>query len=317
MEMVTTLTNPVQLDDANYTEFRRRLLKTENYEKRQRQFLESVKNRESFLKNFRSIKREGDNEAELFPRSMTECEFKNPPLQTEIEMFSRWEGLTPEIGCKTVFWANLTLRHIEEELLEPSWLASRAKNVATGSERIDLALRGDNATGVNSIDGVVRAVLRNLGGLPEYRGNRSVYVDCPFARAWWRERMVRQAVECYNGNDCRETMDQIREVLTLNQTYWERLIDRIVCRNSTFGSNNIRGAFLRKLGRELRPEPMSDLNDELAKTKSLVRLCRRAAAIQGKIEMSILEVEELNHIMDSIVWDNSLQSSSKVTTVDG
>ena len=29
----------------------------------------------------------------------------------------------------------------------------------------------------------VRTVLRRLGGLPEVRGNRSVYVDCPFARA--------------------------------------------------------------------------------------------------------------------------------------
>ena len=33
-------------------------------------------------------------------------------------------------------------------------------------------------------------------------------------------------------------------VLRINQTYWEKIIDRIVSRNSTFGSEEVRAAFI-------------------------------------------------------------------------
>ena len=124
------------------------------------------------------------------------------------------------------------------------------------------------------------------------RGNRSVYVDCPFARAWWRERMVSQAA---NGNA--QTAAVVRAVIRTNQTYWEKLIDRIVFRNSTFGSENIRNAFFRALAQFVQSNPTS----ELTGSSGLQRLCRRAATYQGSRELSILSDSELDALMGGIV----------------
>ena len=136
-------------------------------------------------------------------------------------------------------------------------------------------------------------MLRRLGGLPEVRGNRSVYVDCPFARAWWRERIVAEAA----GGDDRSAR-HVRRVVRIHQTYWEKLVDRIVFRNFTFGSTNIRNALLRALAHFLRDNPDSDLTNY----QSFQRLCRRTTAYQGTLEMSVLSDTELDDpIMASVV----------------
>ena len=142
------------------------------------------------------------------------------------------------------------------------------------------------------MDACVRAVLRRLGGLPEIRGNRSVYVDCPFARAWWRERMVEQLAR---GDE--EVAAQVRAVIRISQTYWEKLVDRVVFRNSTFGSANIRSAFLRTLGRLLD----DDSSRGLRNSSALQRICRRATAYQGSRELSILDDDELDELMQKLV----------------
>ena len=129
-------------------------------------------------------------------------------------------------------------------------------------------------------------------GLPEVRGNRSVYVDCPFARAWWRERMVEQA-----SNGDQELAAHVRRVIRIHQTYWEKLVDRIVFRNSTFGSTNIRNAFMRALAQFVQSHP----GTEMAKTDGLQTLCRRASAYQGNRELSILSDNELDALMGTIV----------------
>ena len=97
------------------------------------------------------------------------------------------------------------------------------------------------------------------------------------------------------GDD--EVAAQVRAVIRISQTYWEKLVDRIVFRNSTFGSVNIRNAFLRALAQLLDDDPGS----KLTSSTSLQRICRRATAYQGSRELSILDDDELDSLMQTVV----------------
>ena len=280
-----------ELADTAYTELRRKLLRFKGSDL-QREFLMIVRDSAAFQEYFKEIPRIGTAEAPLAPYPMTESEYKEPPSDTENALYAAWLMFTPSIACRSTFWANLTLAHISEGRIQSVYLAANGGTVATGAERIDFVLRDETTRGPQRIDSCVRTVLRRLGGLPEVRGNRSVYVDCPFARAWWRERMVAQA-SCGDEQLAR----QVRSLVRIHQTYWEKLVDRVVFRNSTFGSTNIRNAFLRALGQFLQANP----NSELSNYQSFQRLCRRATAYQGSLELSVLSDIELDALMQGVV----------------
>jgi len=277
--------------DTDYSKFRRVLLRAKG-STRQKQFLKIVRDTTAFLECVSSIPTEGSVDADLAPEPMTESEYKDPPTSTERKLYESWHALVPAVACRSTFWANLTVEHIRSGRIQSVYLAANGGNLSGGAERIDRALHDTTAQGPKQIDDCVRTVLRRLGGLPEVRGNRSVYVDCPFARAWWRERMVEQAA---HGDT--QTAAIVRTVVRTNQTYWEKLIDRIVFRNSTFGSENIRNAFLRALAKCVQSNPRSGLK----KSGGLQRLCRRTTTYQGSRELSILSDNELDTLMETIV----------------
>ena len=280
-----------ELKDSVYTQMRRSLLRFKGSDE-QKEFLLQVRNSAAFIECFSSIPKVGMTDPELAPHPMTEDEYKDPPCDTEQTLFTAWSALTPSTACRSTFWANLTLAHIAEGRIQSVYLAANGGNLPGGAERIDFVLRDKTAYGPQRIDSCVRTVLRRLGGLPEVRGNRSVFVDCPFARAWWRERVVAQAS---NGDE--QQASRVRRVVRIHQTYWEKLVDRIVFRNSTFGSTNIRNALLRALAEFLQSNPESSLST----SKSFQRLCRRATAHQGSIELSVLSDTELEALMASVV----------------
>ncbi len=284
-------TSFTELADSAYTQLRRNLLRSKGSD-RQQEFLTIVRDNAAFLEFFRDVPRVGTTDAALAPDPMTESEYKEPPSDTEQALFATWSTLTPSIACRSTFWANLTLAHVREGRIQSVYLAANGGTIATGAERIDLVLRDKTARGPHRIDLCVRTVLRRLGGLPEARGNRSVYVDCPFARAWWRERVVAQA-----GGGDKQRSRQVRFVVRIHQTYWEKLVDRIVFRNSTFGSTNIRNALLCALGEFLDANPKSDLSTY----QSFQRLCRRTTAFQGSLELSVLSDTELGALMQRVV----------------
>lgn len=280
-----------ELSDSAYTRLRKNLLRTKGSD-RQREFLESVRDRTAFLECFEAVPTVGSVDATLALDPMTENEFKDPPSDTEQALYASWRAITPATACRSTFWACVTLAHIRKGRIESIYLAANGGNLPGGAERIDFALRDGTAKGPQNIDSCVRSVLRRLGGLPEVRGNRSVYVDCPFARAWWRERLVEQAA-CEES----ELVDQLRRILRINQTYWEKLVDRIVTRNSTFGSTNIRNAFIKALAQFVQSNPDSVVTNP----KELQRLCRRATAYQGSRELSILTHSELDDLMEAVI----------------
>lgn len=284
---------PKELFDAEYTKFRGDLLRIKGGD-RQRQFLRNVLDDNNFLKEFKSINVSGSAEIKLISTALTESEYRDPPSSTEKTLYDSWAELTPTVGCRTTFWAYVTIRHIKESKIQSKYLASIGGNMSGGGERIDFVLDEQKPVQPKLVDDCVRTVLRRLGGLPEVRGNRSVFVDCPFARAWWRERMIRQAAKEDVGME-----NRIRNLVRTNQSFWEKFIDRIVFRNSTFGSNNIRGAFLRALANFVLEDPSTDLRSP----DGLQRLCRRAAAYQGTRELSFLDDSELDDLMEEIVWE--------------
>lgn len=292
--MSDKLTGPIEFDDANYTRFRRRLLARKGSAV-QRHFLETVRDGEAFIKDLDEIKSVGSAEIKLIPTPLTEAEYKNPPIDTEQALYLAWSSLVPAMACRSTFWARLTLEHILHGRIQPVYLAANGGSLPGGAERIDQALQ-THSKGIKKaeqvIDACVRTILRRLGGLPEVRGNRSVYVDCPFARAWWRERIVFEAA---GGNE--EFKQCVRTALRISQNYWEKFIDRVVFRNSTFGSTNIRSSFIRTLGQELETNP----NSKLYETASLQRLCRRATAYQGSRELAIIEDNTLDELFLSLI----------------
>ena len=281
----------VELNDTDYSKFRKELLRVKG-SNRQKQFLKIVRDTAAFLDHISSITTDGTVEPALAPERMTESEYKDPPASTEQALYTSWSALPPAVACRSTFWAKLTIEHIRAGRIQSFYLAANGGNLPGGAERIDFVLNDTTGQGPKRIDDCVRTVLRRLGGLPEVRGNRSVYVDCPFARAWWRERMVNQAA---NGNA--QMTAVVRAIIRTNQTYWEKLIDRIVFRNSTFGSENIRNAFLRALALFVQSNPTSGLTS----SPGLQRLCRRAATYQGSRELSILNDNELDALMGDIV----------------
>ena len=282
-----------ELNDTAYAQFRKELLRAKGSE-RQREFLRIVRDTSAFLDHVSAIGTEGTVDAALASEPMTENEYKDPPFRTEQALYSAWTALTPAVACRSTFWANLTIEHIRVGRIQSVYLAANGGNLSGGAERIDFALNETHGQGPKQIDECVRTVLRRLGGLREVRGNRSVYVDCPFARAWWRERFVAHAA----GGNAR-VASSVRAVLRTNQTYWEKLIDRIVFRNSTFGSENIRSAFLRALARFVQANPTSSLTGPAG----LQRLCRRATTYQGARELSILNDSELDSLMEAVVTE--------------
>ena len=281
-----------ELVDTNYTRLRRSLLREKGSD-RQRKFLEMARDSSRFLAYATEhLSTVGGLMEDLAPYPMTESEFKDPPADTERDLYTSWSVLTPSIACRSTFWACLTLEHIRQGRIHAVYLAANGGNLPGGAERIDFALNDESSQASQRIDSCVRTILRRLGGLPEIRGNRSVYVDCPFARAWWRERMVEEAAR---GDE--EVAAQVRAVVRASQTYWEKLVDRIVFRNSTFGSQNIRSAFLRAVAQHLDRES----NSQLRNSSELQRVCRRATVHQGNRELSILDDAELEELMQSVV----------------
>lgn len=283
----------MEFDDSEYSALRLSLIRrSAKGSSVQREFLNRVRVSSEFVAYMKSAaKIKGDIDLDLLSEPMSESEFKDPPKDTEQRIFAAWQGLTPKTACRPTFWALVTCRHIENGRIESSYLAANGGTQAGGTERIDAVLKATGPDAPNNIDGCVRAVLRRLGGLPD-RGNRSVYVNCPLARAWWRERLVAESAK---GDP--ELEDAVRLVVRVSQQYWENLVTFVVSRNSVFGSPAVRNAFVRTLGAELATDPTSPLRS----AKELSRACRILSAIQASRELSVMQPDEVEKIMLDVV----------------
>lgn len=278
-----------EFDDVSFSAFQKSLLREKGSE-RQRELLEAARSDQAFTELIRrEIKVVGYLEPPLYAQTLCEGEFKQTPKKTEREMYKTWRELPRRYACRAAFWGHLTMRHIENGYLKAHYLAAKANQ--NGLAAIDEALTAKGDASAKALDSCVRSVLRRLSGLPQARGNRSVYTDCPFARAWWREKLVSDIAE--EG----ERADSIRRVLRVNQTYWETLIVMVVSRNSALGSENVLHALIKSLADLMDLDPQTPLRT----ASRLKLLCRSVGVIQASRELSILDEKELQRIMDELV----------------
>lgn len=227
-----------EFKDADYTELRKRLIK-EKGSSFQREFLERVKDSDDYV---RWMEEELDvtDEDDFTSLSdvLTEAEYKDPPELIEKHLFDTWKDITPAQACSSAFWGRVTLDHIKNGKIKSSYLAANGGTLPGGLERIDKVLKGGTD---KEIDDTVRTIIRRMSGLPEARGNRSVYVNCPFARAWWRGYI---ANEVCDAEDSDVDIKAVIRILRWEQSYWEELISSVVSKNSVLGDTNVRAALI-------------------------------------------------------------------------
>ncbi len=300
----------VEFDDSAYSNLRRSLIgKSTRSRDAQRGFLEKVLVTTDFVDYMNTaVPLTGSQKLDPLAEQMSEAEFKDPPGDTEQSFFQSWAELTPRIACRTTFWALVTCRHIENGRIESSFLAGNGGAQSCGAERIEAALRSSDSNAPGLLDNCVRTVLRRLGGLPEARGNRTVYVNCPLARGWWRERLV---AEVADGQSELEAV--VREVVRVSQQYWEELVTFVVSRNSVFGSPEVRNVFIRTLGAKLS----ADSNSAMRNASELRRAARTLSTIQASRELSLVGLQELEEIVKEVVEMHAAEARRRKIRKDG
>ncbi len=281
-----------ELDDASYTELRRELLRKKGSEV-QRDFLESLKGRSTFSSLIRGrVEMTGGGDPPVLETQLTESEFVKPPPSTEQHLYSIWHDVTPAQASRTTFWGSVTLHNIEGGRIEPYFLISSGNPSAAGTRRVHDALEAGDA---EQIDRLVRRILLRFSGLQE-RGNRSVYVNCPLSRAWWR---------CYLAHEMcdRSTapFKKIHDVLHKSQEYWGCFINLVVSRNSIVGDSKIRSALVWAL---------SELDggkapDDVFKVKGLERIARVIGIRLAWQELGVLSVPEIKNVMHEEIINNT------------
>ena len=272
-------------EDASYTALRKRLLRSKGSED-QREFLSVLRSSSDFSEWVR--KQVGIEQGEsltILQEPLTEAEFQEPPKSTEKQIFDTWRSIAPADACRVTFWGLMTLRHVESGIIQSSFLAVNGGPSPTGLERIDRVLKEGNE---KDVDSVVRRALRLTSGLPEARGNRSVYVNCPLARAWWRRYLANEICESTGA-----VLTDVLKVLGHSQQYWEELINLVVSRNSVLGDVKIRTALIWALSEFVNEEESKHLFQGKA-IKWLQRLIGIRLAWQELGVFSTVELKQLS-----------------------
>ena len=276
-------------NDGDYTHCRKTLLKAKG-ERLQKEFLEVARDNRSFtawIEQHINLEDDG-NPFDLWADPLSESEYKEPPKLIEKKLFEKWQDLTPAQASEETFWGYVTLEHIKKGVIQAPYLAANGGNLSGGLERIDKAL---NEGQESVIDSIVRTILRRLGGLPEARGSKSVYVNCPFARAWWRGYVTREV--CATP-ECDADFEKVVKTLTVSQDYWEKLIVLIVSRNSVLGDTNVRTSLIWALS-----ELVEDKNKKhLFLGTTLHKVSQQIGIRSAWQELGVFSVNELKLIME-------------------
>ena len=282
-----------QLDDERWAEFRTALLREKGSEE-QEEFLQGIRDGKEFIKKMDQIPVVGTLAVDLYKVKLSEAQFKNPPDSTESRMYDLWTNLSLSIASSTSFWAHVTMCHVREGRIEPSFLASNGIASQTGAERIDKIITDKTPNWERRMDDCVRSALRQLGGLPHVRGNKSVLVDCPFARAWWRERLVRRAEE-RSGI----AKDLVGKLLRQTKGHWEWFVSAMVSKNPVFGMELMQEVVAASLTKFLSGSPGGD--DKLPPASKVRDICQAICIIGGSRELAVLEYNELRCLIDATV----------------
>ena len=236
----------------------------------------------------------GGNTVDLFSGPLTEQSFREMTRDQEHTAYLTWANVPPRVASRVSFWGKITLEHIRVgRIQDSSWLAMNGGGNESGDERIDRAVATTGDQRPRRIDDCVRTVIRRMSGLPAARGNRSVYVDSTFGRAWWRGRIVDRITQ----RDGVESREAILEVVRMNLAYWENLVTMIVSRGSVFGSTDVQDALINSLAKRLN----ADEESRLRTASTLATARRRISNIAAARELGVLTFEEIGEIIDDVL----------------
>ncbi len=278
-----------RLADEPYKKFRTQMLRRAGGGL-QREFLEIVQEGDLFASYLLSIGTSGTEKVELWDEPLSDGEYVDPSSHTEQGLYSRWAPVSEDVARSSSFWAYHTLRHIRAGRIQAFALAGSREG--GGEERILAALRATGQAGAAQMDSCVRAVLGRLGGLVEARGKPSVYVDCPFARAWWREHFAAEA----SGGDP-EIRNGVRALARISQSYWEQLVERFLQMTSPFALESARDSLLRVLAHRV----FKERNPRLANPAELRRVSLDVAARWNPRAAAGATGARLDAIIDSAI----------------
>ncbi len=289
-----------ELEATDFAAIRKALIQTKG-SNIQREFLEITRKKDTFeewISDNIPYNKSSTKELTLYPEELTENEFKDTTPDVEILAHNTWVNLTPSMACRSSFWGAVSLNHIKHEIIKPSYLAAGSGSSQTGLSRIEEALSGDNK---KLKDDVVRTILRRFSGLPEARGGlRSIYVNCSFGRAWWREKIIREAVTLTGGDT-----DSISQTLRKSQEYWEKLVNILSTSNSVFGDESIRTGFIWALSEHVNDPKYS----MLFKSKGPIDKCMGLLGVYSAYqEFGVFEQNELKELMTKEVIEPVLSS---------
>ncbi len=182
---------------------------------------------------------EGDADIPLpdFPPKFTGCDFINPSTDTINHWFSAWKVLHISDAANSSVWAYITRQMIAAEKLRPYDLMVGPADKGDeflGKDKIIKALNISNTDKrKEEMDKCVRHFIRHLCGLYEVRSTKTLYQDCPFAKAWWQCHIA-ESFENYN--------DAIRVIR--NKAIWGKLSEKISSSLTVLGDKNIRNGII-------------------------------------------------------------------------
>ena len=186
----------------------------------------------------------GDNDPALLdaPR-LSVGEFITPPQNTALLWFATWWDLPLSDAVRPSFWGYVTRQMIAAGKLRPYDLAlshnRKAQDEFEGKAEINEALNASGDERPKKMDACVRNFFRRLSSLPEERGARSVYLNCPFSRVWWQCHVARSVAPD-------EWEESVLPLLTV-PTVWEQLADKMASRLTVLGDENIRNGIIQFL----------------------------------------------------------------------
>ena len=171
---------------------------------------------------------------------LTGQEIANPPLETERDHYRILKNLPPRLAALPSFWTSYQLQMVRLGLFDPADLATPIGSTKeTGRARLQKAIRRTKTT---LLDGCVRTILRQLGGLPEERGYVTVFVDCRLSRAWWRGHLSHQV-----ARDMDVDVEDVWAHLRVPDATWDQLQQYTVKRLTVVGDRNVRSAIVGRL----------------------------------------------------------------------
>lgn len=278
-------------EETAWTGYRRQLLE-EKGSSRQIDFLEAVgAGGTAFLDQFKDLTLTGSQNLPIYQTKLSDSQYRTPDPRTEERLYNLWSTLSPLEASRSSLWAHLTLIHVGAGHIKASFLAGNGKAHQSGKDRLDRALALQGKKRDQTLDDCVRSVIRHLGGVAE-RGNRSLFVDCPFARAWWRTRL-RQRVGQQQGVDSARVAALI---CGQQKERWQQFISAMVSRTPVFGLDVVQDAVLSEFAQLVHPK-----SHKPPTAKVISQVLRTVALDAATLEYGVLTPSEVRDRVRDIV----------------